>query len=324
MIKVAVVGAGHMGSGHIRAYRACAGARLRYVCEPEEARGRSAAEAAGAGWAADYRQVIDQVDAVSVAVPTNLHFRVASDFLAAGKAVLLEKPIADRLEDAEALVRMSRERGAVLQVGHIERFNPAVRELRRRLRDPRYLEIHRLGTFKGRGVEVSVVSDLMIHDIDLALDLVDRPLLEVSALGMAAFTATPDIATGRLVFEGGRVANLTASRISDKSLRKVRVFEMDCYWSLDCEHRELVCYRKRPESDWRGKARPTLADLISREVLAVEAADPLQRELESFLTAVREGGQPEVTGEDGRRALEVALQIEKSIANNQPVSSGFS
>jgi len=320
MIKVAVIGGGYMGAGHVRAYTRKKGVELIAVCDPNEVRGRVLAKEYGVRWLPDYQTILEErVDAVSVAVPTDLHCRVAADFLAEGIPVLLEKPIAATIEEGEALVRLSRKKAVPLQIGHIERFNPAVRKLSAELRTPKYLEIHRLGPFKGRGIEVSVVADLMIHDIDLVLDLVNSEMpgiteiADIRALGLSAFTETADIATARITFDNGVVANLTASRISDKSMRKVRVFEADRYWSLDCEHQELISYHKNPAGSWRKKERPTIEDLIVRETIPIEKAEPLSLEIDSFLKAVKSGEEPEVSGEDGVAALKVAFQIEERI-----------
>jgi len=313
MIKVAVVGAGHMGEGHIRVYSRKPGVKLAVICDPDEARGRRLAKEYGAAWFADYRKSIPEVDAASIAVPTNLHHRIATEFLLAGKPILLEKPIASTAEEGEELVRISRQKNVPLQIGHVERFNPAVQQLAKELKTPKYLEIHRMGPFKGRGIEVSVVADLMIHDIDLVLDLVNSEIKEVSALGLSAFTKSADIATSRLIFANGVVANLTASRISDQSMRKIRVFESDKYWSLDCERQELVCYRKNPDESWQTKESPGLADLIIREPMTVKKAETLNMEIDSFLKIVKEGGEPIVTGNDGLAALKVALRIDSII-----------
>jgi predicted dehydrogenase len=313
MIKIAVVGAGHMGEGHIRVYSRKPGVKLAAICDPDEARGRRLAKEYGTVWFADYREIIPEVDAASIAVPTNLHHLIAAEFLSAGKPILLEKPIASTAEEGEELVRISHQKNVPLQIGHVERFNPAVQRLAKELKTPKYLEIHRMGPFKGRGIEVSVVADLMIHDIDLVLDLVNSEIKEVSALGLSAFTKSADIATSRLIFANGVVANLTASRISDQSMRKIRVFESDKYWSLDCERQELVRYRKNPDESWQTKESPGLADLIIREPMAVEKAETLSLEIDSFLKIVKEGGEPIVTGNDGLAALKVALRIDSLI-----------
>ncbi len=313
MIRIAVIGAGHMGEIHIKVYSRNPGVKLAVICDTDETRGRRLAKEYGAEWFSDYRKVIPEVDAASIAVPTNLHHQIASEFLTAGKPVLLEKPISGTVEEGEELVRISRQKNAPLQIGHIERFNPAVQRLSKELKTPRYLEIHRMGPFKGRGTEVSVVADLMIHDLDLVLDLVNSEIKEVSALGLSAFTSSADIATSRLVFANGVVANLTASRISDQSMRKIRVFESDKYWSLDCERQELVCYRKNPDESWQKKEKPGLADLIIRKPIPVEKAGALDLEIESFLKVITGGGEPLVTGDAGLAALKVALQIDSLI-----------
>ncbi len=313
MIKVAVVGAGHMGEGHLRVYSRKPGVKLLFVCDPDKIRGERVAQKYQTTWVADYREIIGQVDAASIVVPTNLHFAVASDFLKSGKPVLLEKPIAVTLREAKELVSLSQKKGVPLQIGHIERFNPAVQKLAERMKEPMYLEIHRLSPFKGRGTEVSVVSDLMIHDIDLVLELVGGEIRKIEALGLSVFTPTADIATSRLTFSNGVVANLTASRISDKSMRKVRIFEKDRYWSLDCELQQLYCYRKNPSDAWRKKERPTLTDLIVKEEVPVQKAEPLSLEIDAFLEVVRNKSVPLVTGKKALKALEVATKIETKI-----------
>ncbi|MFA5393251.1 MAG: Gfo/Idh/MocA family oxidoreductase [Candidatus Ratteibacteria bacterium] len=313
MIKIAVVGAGHMGENHIRVYSHKPGVKLSAICDPDEKRGRRLAKEYGTAWFADYRKIIPEVDAASLAIPTNLHHLITAEFLSAGKPILLEKPIAGTEKEGEELVRIARQKNVPLQIGHVERFNPAVQRLAKELKTPKYLEIHRMGPFKGRGIEVSVVADLMIHDIDLVLDLVNSEIKEVSALGLSAFTKSADIATSRLIFANGVVANLTASRISDQSLRKIRVFESNKYWSLDCERQELVCYRKNPDESWQNKEKPGLADLIVKEPMAIEKAETLSLEIDSFLKVINEGGEPIVTGKDGLAALRVALQIDSLI-----------
>lgn len=302
-----------MGAAHARAYAAHPGVSLAAVCDRDRARGETVAAGHGVPWLDDHRRLIGQVEAVSVCVPTDAHYAVTADLLAAGIPVLLEKPIAARVAEARRLVRLSRREKVLLQIGHVERFNPAVSRLAGELVNPRFLEIHRLGPFKNRGIDVSVVTDLMIHDIDLVLELVPATVRRVDALGIAAFTRAADIATARLFFRNGVVANLTASRISDKSLRKVRVFEDDKYWSLDCERQALACYRKNPAGQWRRKAQPEVADLISRADTPVTRAQPLALEIASFIRAVETGDEPEVTGEDGLRALDLARRIEKCI-----------
>lgn len=295
-LKVAVIGAGHLGRHHAGKYAACAGTRLIGVADVDRARAEGVAGPLGVAACADFRELLDGVDAVSIAVPAAAHFEVAHACLSAGLHVLVEKPIAVTLHQADALLELARRRGCVLQVGHVERFNPVVRELQRQLDRPLFIECNRLAPFKPRGTDVDVLLDLMIHDLDVIAALVGTPPTAIDACGVAVLSASPDIANARLHFAGGCTANVTASRVSLKVERKLRIFQHDAYFSADLHAQQLTVCRKSAN----GAIHPEQLQL---------PGDALQAEIESFLDAVRRGGAAAVSGEDGRRALQMSLEI---------------
>lgn len=301
-LRVAVVGAGHLGQHHARLYASMSGCRLVAVVDRDPVRAQEVAARHGAPALSSAAGLEADVDAVSVAVPTEAHADVALPFLRAGVAVLVEKPIASTLEQAGLLIDAASRHGAMLAVGHTERFNPAVEALAARASRPRFIEAHRLGSFAPRSLDIDVVADLMIHDIDIALSLVGAPVRSVEAVGVNALTPKVDIANARVVFATGCVANLTASRISAVKTRKIRVFSTSSYLSCDCAERSLEHYRLEPSSTGGSPS-------IVRESPTVPDDEPLRRELERFVEAVRGGTAYPVPGESGRAALEVALQI---------------
>ncbi len=305
-IKVAVIGVGHVGEHHARLYRELPGAELVAVCDTDGARAAAIAAREGGEVATDFRALLGKVEAVSVAVPTIHHHAVAQAFLEAGTDVLVEKPIAESLEEAEALVAASRRTGRILQVGHVERFNGGVRALHTLVREPGFIECHRLGPFAGRGTDVDVVRDLMIHDIDVILSLVRSPVVQIQAVGVPVISDRVDIANARLQFASGCIANVTASRVSVERLRKLRIFQRDTYLALDYATQEVTCYRRLlPPPGAPADALPR----IVREEVAVDKPEPLRLELESFLHAVRSRTRPVVSGEEALEALRVAAQI---------------
>lgn len=305
-IKVAVIGVGHVGEHHARLYRELPGAELVAVCDTDGARAAAIAAREGGEVATDFRALLGKVEAVSVAVPTIHHHAVARAFLEAGTDVLVEKPIAESLEEAEALVAASRRTGRILQVGHVERFNGGVRALHTLVREPGFIECHRLGPFAGRGTDVDVVRDLMIHDIDVILSLVRSPVVQIQAVGVPVISDRVDIANARLQFASGCIANVTASRVSVERLRKLRIFQRDTYLALDYATQEVTCYRRLlPPPGAPADALPR----IVREEVAVDKPEPLRLELESFLHAVRSRTRPVVSGEEALEALRVAAQI---------------
>jgi predicted dehydrogenase len=274
------------------------------VCDLDQTRGRTVAERYGAAYIADYRELIGIVDAVSVASPTESHQLIACELLAAGIAVLVEKPIARTLEEAGQIIEAASRNRAVLQVGHLERFNPAVIAAASILTEPRFFEGHRLSMFTPRSLDIDVVMDLMIHDIDVVLAFVNSEVAEVRASGVPILTPRIDIANARIEFANGSVANLTASRVSAERVRKLRFFQPGQYVSIDYAAQEagVVTVRPRPEG------RPE----FESRLLPVEEGEPLRLEIESFLAAVR-GVPVKVTGADGRRALSLAVEVTEKI-----------
>lgn len=305
-IRVAVIGVGHAGEHHARLYRDLPGAELVAVCDTDAARAGAVAARHGTRAVTEFRTLLGKVEAVSVAVPAVSHYAVAGAFLEGGADVLVEKPIAETLEDAETLVAAARRTGRILQVGHVERFNGGVRALHALVREPGFIECHRLGPFAGRGTDVDVVRDLMIHDIDIILSLVRSPVVQVHAVGVPVISDRVDIANARLEFASGCIANVTASRVSAERLRKLRIFQRDTYLALDYATQEITCYRRLlPSPD----APPSELPRIVREEVAVDKAEPLRLEVEAFLAAVRTRSRPAVSGDEALEALRVAGQI---------------
>jgi predicted dehydrogenase len=306
-LRTAVIGVGYLGRFHAQKYAQLADSKLVAVVDANaEAAQRVAAEL-GVEACSDIAQVLDRVDAVSIAVPTPLHFQLGSAALEQGVHVLMEKPIATTVAEAQALVELARRKRCVLQVGHLERFNPAIVAAADRLRTPRFVESHRLAPFKQRGTDVSVVLDLMIHDIDLIQELVREPIESIDAVGATVFSGETDIVNARIRFRGGCVANTTASRISLKQERKIRIFQDDAYLSIDMQQKILTVIRKKDAAPVESPAH------VSIEEESFDQGDALQAEIEAFLRAIRDGTEPVVTGEDGLRALETAMQITRLI-----------
>ncbi len=299
-LRVAVIGIGHLGSRHAQIYAAMPGVRLEAVCDIDPGRARAAARALRCRAVTDVRRLRGAVDAASLAVPTSLHAAIGVPLLRQGVHLLIEKPIAATLPQADVLLREAKRRGCVLQVGHIERFNAAIESARRHLRHPRFIEIHRLSPYPFRGTDVSVVLDVMSHDLDLLLSLVKRPPARIDAVGVGVLSRSEDIANARLSFAGGCVANLTASRISDESVRRFRVFQEDSYLSIDSKAQTVELARKRGAG-------------IRRVHLPVNRRAPLQDELAAFIRSVRTGHPPAVSGAEGRAALALALRIEQAM-----------
>jgi len=253
----------------------------------------------------DYRELFGRVRCVSIAVPTRLHYAVSRDFLAAGIDVLVEKPITASLEEGSELVTLAREKALVLQVGHQERFNPAIRRLEGVIQEPRFVECHRLAPFVERGTDVDVVLDLMIHDIDVIASLVRSPVERVEAVGVPVLTDKPDIANARITFANGCIANVTASRVSMKRERKIRFFQPDAYISIDYDQKRAQIYRKPGKgAGWQD---------IRAESIEISDGDALADEIDSFLDSVRSRGTPLVSGEEGLRALEIATMISERL-----------
>lgn len=305
-LRVAVVGVGHLGRHHARLLGAMPGVTLVGVADTNAARAAEIAAACGTTPFADWR-ALPPVDAVTVATPTESHAAVAEGLLARGAHVLVEKPLARSLEEADRLIARARQSGRLLAVGHTERFNPAVAAARPLLHAPRFIEAHRLGTFPERSLDIDVVFDLMIHDLDLLLAIVGEPVVSVEAVGVPVLTPRIDIANVRLRFEGGCIANLTASRISRDRVRKIRFFQPKSYLSLD--------YAAQEVEHWTLGSGPAGTPAIAGGKLDVTRDEPLGRELRDFIEAVRTGRPPEVTGEQGRAALALAADIVERMAH---------
>ncbi|MBI2094167.1 MAG: Gfo/Idh/MocA family oxidoreductase [Candidatus Omnitrophica bacterium] len=299
-LRVAVVGVGHLGSRHAQIYASLSGVRLVAVCDKERKRALSLAKPLHCEALSDYRELAGKVDAVSLAVPTSFHAEVGLSLLRQGIHLLIEKPLATNLKDANALIREAQRQKCILQVGHVERFNAAIHAALKWLQHPRFIEVHRLSPYPFRGTDVSVVLDVMIHDLDLILLLVHSRCRQVEAVGIPVLSPSEDIANARVRFESGCIANLTASRISDEAIRRIRVFQEDSYLSIDYKAQTVELARKQNGS-------------IKRVQLPVNQRPPLQDELFAFIEAVRQRKRPLVSGEEGRAALEFALRIERAM-----------
>ncbi len=305
-LRVAVIGVGHLGSHHARILSALPGAELVAVVDTNRARAEQIAEANHTRPLFDARDLAGQVDAVTVAVPTDRHRDIALPLLSGGVPVLVEKPMARTLAEADELIAASAKTGAILAVGHTERFNPAVAAARPLLSDPRFIEVHRLGTFAARSLDIDVVFDLMIHDLDVVLSLVGSEVESIEAVGVPVLTGRVDIANARLRFANGCIANLTASRISRDRVRKIRFFQPAAYLSIDYAAQKLELWRLV-------KGQGALPAIHGGDVDVVNE-EPLKRELEDFVDAVVSRRAPGVPGEDGRRALALAQQITDKMA----------
>ena len=306
-VRTAVIGVGYLGRFHAQKYATLPASQLVGVVDANaESRTQVAAET-GCRAFADYRELFGQVDAVSIATPTPLHFPIARDCLEQGIHVLVEKPITTTIEEARGLIEAAARKRCVLQVGHLERFNAAIVALAGTLGTPRFVESHRLAPFKERGTDVNVVLDLMIHDIDLIQSLVGSPITSIDAVGRSVFSAGLDIANARIRYANGCVANTTASRVSMKMERKLRIFQDDAYISIDLQQKVLTLVRKPPASSDAPKGQVVI------EERSYEQGDALRHEIEAFLQSIVDGKPPVVTGEDGLRALETATQITQMV-----------
>ena len=305
-VRVGVVGVGYVGQHHARIYSELPGVELVGIVDIDESRLRELGARHPIRLCRDYRDLLGAVDAVSVAVPTRLHYPIAREFLECGIDVLVEKPIAQSLTQADELVEIAKADDRIFQVGHIERFNGAVKALEAIVRSPGFIECHRLGPFAARNTDVDVVLDLMIHDIDIILNLINSPVTAVSAVGVPVISDQVDIANARLQFESGCVANLTASRVSVERVRRIRIFQRDTFISLDYAQQEIAVYHRIPIE---GGAAPGTTPKIVKEDIFIDKAEPLRVELESFIECVRSRKKPLVSGEEGRDALKVASQI---------------
>jgi predicted dehydrogenase len=306
-IRAAVIGVGYLGRFHAQKYAQAQGCELVAVVDTRAAaRTQVAAELQVRGLD-DHRALLGAVDAVSVATPTPAHFAIARDFLQAGAHVLVEKPITETPAEARELIALASGARRILQVGHLERFNAAILAAEPYLKSPNFVECNRMAPYRERGTDVNVVLDLMIHDIDIVQTIVAAPIAAIDAVGTPVFSEEIDIANARLRFENGCVANVTASRVSLKTERKLRIFEDDAYLSLDLQQKILTVIRKRAAADAPGPLPVTI------EEQSLEPGDALQAEIDSFLECIRSGRAPVVPGEAGLIALETAIRITEQV-----------
>jgi predicted dehydrogenase len=302
--RVGVVGVGHIGKNHARLYAATDAAQFTAIFDTDATSAAEVAAQYRVSAAGSLEEFCDSVDAASIATPTVSHFEIGSLLLGKGKHLLIEKPIAVDTAQASALAELATARRLVLQVGHVERFNPVLRALEARLSRPRFIEAHRLSPFPNRSTDIGVVLDLMIHDLEIILHLVRSPIQTIDAVGVPVLSRREDIANARIRFENGCVANVTSSRISPERMRKIRVFQEDAYLSLDYQNQTGEIYRRS-------------AGGIDRSEVEIEHEEPLKRQLLSFIECARGGLQPKVSGFEATAALELAVEITKRIADAQ-------
>ncbi len=310
-LKVAVIGVGHLGSIHAKIYKGLADCQLSAVCDTDPGRLSEVSQQLQVAAFSDYREIFNKVDAVSIAAPTKLHHCIAAEFLKNKIHTLVEKPFTLNLKEADGLIRLARKNGLILQVGHIERFNSAFAATRELIKKPKFIECHRLSPFPNRSLDVGAVLDIMIHDIDIVLGLVQAKIKKIESVGVNVLTAMEDIANARITFSDGCVANLTASRVSDEVMRKIRIFQEDTYISLDYKDALASVYKKEGAK-------------ITKLDLPIEKEQPLQKELSSFIDCCLNHKQPLVSGKVAREALKVALKIQKQIWQSTSSSSAAS
>jgi predicted dehydrogenase len=310
-IRVGVVGIGHLGNYHLQKYDKINHCEITAVSDTQMEKAQKAADLYSCPPFTDHRQMLGMVDAVSIAVPTGYHHAVARDFLAAGVDVLIEKPLCATMEEADELVALAQKNKLILQVGFVERFNPAVMALEKAIKRPAFIEVHRLHPFFERGTDVDVILDLMIHDLDLILKFVNAPLVNVEAVGVPILSDKIDISNVRLSFATGCIANITASRISAKTMQKIRFFGPEGYHSVDCQKREILSLIKVVNGE--GKQQ------IVQNNIEVGNHDPLEEEIRSFVKAVLERSEPRVSGEDGRQSLALAIEILQKMKTHEDI-----
>lgn len=299
-LRVGVVGVGHIGSNHARLYAEQTAAEFTAIYDTDSGRAAELAKQHGVKAASSLDEFLGSIDAASIATPTSSHFEVARQLLERGKHALIEKPIAENPAHATELAQLAAERRLVLQVGHVERFNPVLSALEQRLSHPRFIEAHRLSPYPNRSTDIGVVLDLMIHDLEIILHLVRSPVQTIDAVGVPVLSRGEDIANARIRFEDGCVANITSSRISPERMRKIRVFQEDAYLSLDYQNQSGEMYRKT-------------ATGIEREDVEIERDEPLKRQLASFIECAATGRAPKVSGFAATAALELAVEITQRI-----------
>jgi len=324
MLKVGVVGVGHLGQHHARKFQTIENCQMVGIYDAKPERAAEISEKLGVKSFASYDELLDAVDAIDIAATTTYHYALAKPALLKGKHIFLEKPITSELSQAQELMELAKAQNLKIQVGHIERFNPVILAVEEQIKDPMFIESHRLSTFHHRGTDVPVVLDLMIHDIDLILDFVKSPIKQIHASGIGILTPSIDIANARLEFQNGAIANVTSSRVSLKQERKIRFFQKDAYFSMDFVAKQVTIVRKSPNiltllpRIMAGDPSLKAEELVDTQLLTVADSpkDALQMELESFVDSILQDKKPVVDGEAGSRALSVALEI-ISIINSQ-------
>jgi len=299
-LKVGVVGVGHLGSIHAKIYKEIPNCSLKAICDIDKERLSAISHALAVPAYCDYRELFGKVDAVSIVVPTKLHQKIAFDLLKHKIHALVEKPFTLTLKEADSLINEAKKEKLILQVGHLERFNSAFAATLKLIKRPRFIECHRLSPFPNRSLDVGAVLDIMIHDIDIILGLVSSKIRKVESVGVNVLTKFEDIANARITFKNGCVANLTASRVSDEAMRKIRIFQEDTYISLNYKKAKASVYKK-------------VGRKIIKENLPIEKEQPLQKELQSFVDCVLRGEKPLVSGSVAREAMAVALEIQNQI-----------
>ncbi len=304
-LKIAIIGIGHLGSRHLKVYNELSEyIDLIAVCDIKEERTQKLADHYNVPFLTDYKELAGKVDAVNVCVPTESHFEVAKFFLKNSIHTFIEKPITNTIEHADELITLAEKNNLKLQVGHVERFNSGFQSIQRFTHNPLFIECHRLNHFPNRSLDIGVVMDLMIHDIDIILGLIQSPIKDIQAVGVNVLTTLEDIASVRITFQNGCVCNLTASRISEEVMRKIRLFQKDTYISLDYIKQEAFIYKKYNHQ-------------ILKHALPIEKEEPLKKELEHFLDCIRKDSRPLIAGKEGREALKVALNISDVIWKTQ-------
>ncbi len=311
MLRTAVIGTGYLGTFHAHKYAQIPSSKLIGVADTNEHNGQKVARQCNTKFFSNHKALLGKVDAVSIAVPTSQHHQIARDFLHAGVHVLVEKPITVSVKQAQELVDIAKGKKLILQVGFLERFNAALGNIASLLKRPRFIESHRLAGFKPRSMDINVIMDLMIHDLDIVLNLVGTPLVNIAANGTPVLSNSIDIAQARLTFQCGCVANLTASRISHKSKRKIRIFQEDSCIYVDFKTLKTSYFFKGKQELYPGIPN------IECQVESYVDDDKLKKEIEDFLKCVNQSSKPKVTGEDGQKALDVACQISEIIAGDR-------
>lgn len=300
-IDLAVIGVGHLGSRHAKIYsQLTERVNLAGVCDINPEKAKAVSDELNCPFFTDFRQLLGKITTASICAPTVLHHQIAKECLKNGVSLLVEKPFTKTLKEADELIKLADKKGLTLQVGHVERFNSAFQAIKPLVKNPRFVECHRLNLFPNRSLDIGVVLDLMIHDIDIILGLEDSPVKDIQTVGAKVLTDYEDIANCRIAFKDGCVCNLTASRISDEVTRKIRIFTSDSYISLDYCKQEAFIYHKHQ-------------GIISKNALPIEKEEPLRQELESFVNCVATHQRPLVSGVEGRAALALALKIQEKI-----------